>query len=318
MIYIDQTSSEFQYAIEEHYKNLRYIIKKKLLGKQFTEAHPKGLLKRVDKITGIHSSVAKFLNDEENLKNVLIGNPEILDGLKLYFTSKKTIQSIKSLIRYDGFVRKKTEDTFGFYNGYHLAENLGIQTCVYCNRLYTNTIITEKKEFISRPTFDHWYPKGQFPLLALSFYNLIPSCSVCNSGIKGATEYSLDQIFHPYFKNPSPERALNLRFSYDLENHEQAATKIVSYNSFTDKTLKVMKLAEMYSCHSDIIRELIYLKKAYSDTYLHTLQDLLQIDISPEEVYRLAFGVYLEDDHHVKRPLSKLKKDILVELGILK
>ena len=79
-----------------------------------------------------------------------------------------------------------------------------------------------------------------------------------------------------------------------------------------------MKLREIYKVHHEEIRELIYLKKAYSDGYLSSLKSILQATLSPEEIYRLAFGVYLEDEELIKRPLSKLKKDILDELGLLK
>ena len=48
------------------------------------------------------------------------------------------------------------------------------------------------------------------------------------------------------------------------------------------------------------------------------LNDSLKgVNLSKEEVYRLAFGVHYEDDKFDRRPLSKLKKDILTELGII-
>lgn len=317
MFYIDQTTPSFIQARDEHYTNIRYVIKKKLLGKRFTETHPKGFDKRIDQVTGSHSSVTAFLNDEKNLEALLIGTPDILNGLKKRFTSKKAIASIKALVRYDAFIDKDADKTFGFYNGYHLAENLGIQTCVYCNRLYTHTIITEKREFITRPTFDHWFPKGDYPLLALSFYNLIPSCNVCNSSIKGALPYALKDIFHPYLKHPETERLLSFKFSYTLEDHVMSKSKIITGNTFTANSIKAMKLKELYSGHLDEIRELIYLKKAYSASYISSLNSILKLTLSTDEVYRLAFGVYLDDEHLIKRPLSKLKKDVLAELGII-
>ncbi|HKG08587.1 MAG TPA: hypothetical protein VKB19_19110, partial [Pedobacter sp.] len=60
------------------------------------------------------------------------------------------------------------------------------------------------------------------------------------------------------------------------------------------------------------------LKKAFTNSYLRSVESILKIPLLPEEVYRLAFGVYLEDEHLVRRPLSKLKKDILFKLGIIK
>jgi hypothetical protein len=79
-----------------------------------------------------------------------------------------------------------------------------------------------------------------------------------------------------------------------------------------------MKLKEMYDLHAEEIRELIYLKKAYSQSYLDSLKKLLKLPISDNEVYLLAFGVHREDSNLHQRPLSKLKRDILIELGLIK
>jgi len=318
MFYINQTSRQFLVAKQSHYDNIRYIIKKKLLGKKFKELHPTGLSQRIDQVTGISSSIANFLNNETNLKNVLIGTPDILDKLKTKFKSKKDIGSIKSLIRYDSFIDKNTDTTFRFYNAYNLAENLRQDTCIYCNRLYTHTIISTKRELIARPTFDHWFIKSKYPLLALSFYNLIPSCSVCNSSIKGADDLAIADIFNPYLRHANSKDQLDFRFTYALENHLIAKSKIKTNNLFSQKSIKAMKLAEIYNSHNEEIRELIYLKKAYSLSYLNSLKSILKTPISDNDVYRLAFGVYFDDDAHNKRPLSRMKKDILTELGIVK
>lgn len=318
MFYIDQKSPEFLRAKLAHYTNIRYIIKKKLLGKRFMELHPAGLTQRIHQVTRITSGVSDFLNDETSLKNILIGTPDVLDKLKSKFKTKKDIQSIKSIIQYDSFIDKNVDTTFRFYNAYNLAENLKQDTCIYCNRLYTHTIISTEKQLIARPTFDHWFPKSEFPLLALSFYNLIPSCSVCNSSIKGDESYSINEIFNPYLKHTKVTQQLNFQFSYDLENHLTAKCKIKSQNDFTKKSVATMRLAEMYNCHNEEIRELIYLKKAYSLTYLNSLKSILKTPVSDKDVYRLAFGVYFDDDALNKRPLSKMKKDILSELGIIK
>jgi len=318
MFYIDQTSKAFSYARDEHYTNIRYIIKKKLLGKHFTEAHPKGLTKGINQVKGIHSSLHTFLIDDQNLKDVLIGTPDVLNKLKSKFNTKKQRASIEKLFKYEAFIKKEADQTFGFYNGYHLAENMPMNTCVYCNRLYTHTIITDKREFIARPTFDHWFPKSAFPLLALSFYNLIPSCNVCNSSLKGTKSMALTKIFHPYLRYPEAKKQMNFSFSYTLEDHLIAESKLNSFNTFSEDSIVAMKLREIYKVHHEEIRELIYLKKAYSEGYLSSLKSILKAPLSPEEIYRLAFGVYLEDEQLIKRPLSKLKKDILDELGLLK
>ncbi len=318
MFYIDQSNIAFQDARQAHYVNVRYIVKKKLLGKKFTEKHPTGISQEIRQVTGITSSLTNFLNDEINLKNILIGTPDILNLLKDKFTTKKDVEIIKTLFRYDSFISTKEDSTFRFYNAYKLAENLRQDTCIYCNRLYTHTIVSEKNELIARPTFDHWFTKSKFPILALSFYNLIPSCSICNSSVKGQDDYSLADIFHPYFKFTDLTKQLDFRFSYDLENHLAAKSKIKTKNDFTKESIETMRLKEMYSVHDEELRELIYLKKAYSHSYLDSLRLILKEPVSDNDVYRLVFGVYFEDELLHKRPLSKMKKDVLIELGIVK
>ncbi len=258
MFYIDQTTPGFINARDEHNTNVRYVIKKKLFGKRFAEPHPKGLTKRIDQVTGIHSTVQDFFNNEDNLRKVLIGTPDVLDNIKDKFTSKKEREGIKKLIRYDAFIDKNVASTCNFYHAYNLAENLNIQTCIYCNRLYTHTIITDKREMVARATFDHLFPKSNYPLLGLSFFNLIPSCSVCNSSVKGAKSLALENIFHPYLKHPNADKQMDFSFSYTLEDHARAESKLIARNEFSKNSLAAMKLKEMYSFHHEEIRELIY------------------------------------------------------------
>ncbi len=317
MFYIDQSKAEFIHARDEHYQNIRYILKKKIFGKSFTEPHPKSLKKRINQVSGIDSNVLRFFKNESNLRDVLVGTPEVLDRIKNIFTKKKELISIKKLINYDAFIDKNKDSTYGFYDGYDLAGNMQFGTCIYCNRLYTHTIISNNGECVARPTFDHWFPKGKFPLLALSFYNLIPSCTVCNSSVKGSQPLELSEVFHPYFRHAHRSKQLNFRFSYTLEDHLRAKSKIIKRNKFTRDSIKAMKIEELYSRHEEDIRDLIFLKKAYSAGHLSSLKSLLKMPIRPEEVYRLAFGVHIEDAELVKRPLSKMKKDILKELGII-
>src|SRR5690606_28834361 len=78
---------------------------------------------------------------------------------------------------------------------YWLANLLDQHTCTYCNREYI--FIYKKKGKGMVPQFDHWFAKKDYPLLALSFYNLIPSCATCNT-IKSSTPFNLRDHLHPY------------------------------------------------------------------------------------------------------------------------
>ena len=60
------------------------------------------------------------------------------------------------------------------------------------------------------------------------------------------------------------------------------------------------------------------MKDIYSDKYLEILYNqILNRKVDREEIYRLAFGTYVDEANFDRRPLSKMKKDILTELGII-
>lgn len=259
--------------------------------------------------TIIKSSLSEFL---EYRKIKRKRNRSITE--KNIITKYSNIYSIlKKIFDYEAFSKKSNK----VYSGYDLAQNLDIPTCPYCNRIYTKTVIKPSK--ITRPAFDHWYSKSEFPLLALSFYNLIPSCNVCNSSVKGTDLFDLKTHFHPYSKSDKIEQQINFKFSYYHKFYSTFRFKIVNNNDFSKNSTEAFKLKEIYETHEDEITDLRRLRDVYSDKYLEMLKKnvLKGTSISDEEIYRLAFGTHIDETKFDRRPLSKMKKDILEELGIL-
>ena len=325
MIPIDITKSNIIEAREQHIKSLT----------------PK-ILKSVSDLN--NSGIKSFLT-ENKIKCILGSLPEELLQLNLSFL-QAVIENFKSedWAAYNDITKTKNfsqeenrlknifdnvysevEEIFNYrdfttknekYNAYHLAEKLDIPTCPYCNRMYTKTVTGEAGEKVIRPEFDHWFPKSQYPLLALSFYNLIPSCHICNSNLKGKIKPDLKYHFHPY----NPINNFNPIFSYELKDYDDSykiKIKIGIRREF-EESLKIFELENIYQAHEDEVKDLIKIRQAYSDKYIDMLNDSLKgVNLSKEEVYRLAFGVHYEDDKFDRRPLSKLKKDILKELGII-
>ena len=304
MIPIDITKANIIEARDYHYRIMRYIILKKIRGNQLKESPPLKDMK-IKSIKGVSYCIKKYFEDEDNLKKVLIGLPTELDSIKSKFRKDKNIRKI---FDYENWLN------YDKYNAYDLAEKLDIPTCPYCNRTYTKTVITKNRENIIRPEFDHWFPKSEYPLLALSFYNLIPSCHICNSNVKGKTEFKLETHFHPY--NPSSN--LKATFSYNHKSYDDYKIKINTKDDFSHNLVEAFQLENIYQAHEDEVKDLIKIRQAYSDKYIDMLNDSLKgVNLSKEEVYRLAFGVHYEDDKFDRRPLSKMKKDILTELGII-
>jgi hypothetical protein len=73
---------------------------------------------------------------------------------------------------------------------------LGINTCLYCNRNHIHYDYGKK----IGTTLDHFYDKATYLYLALSFYNLIPSCYSCNTQLKGSKLFTIETHLHPYEK----------------------------------------------------------------------------------------------------------------------
>lgn len=99
----------------------------------------------------------------------------------------------KEIFQYQKFVANKND-------AYWLLRTLDVRVCPYCNRIYTVTLPSkeelEKDELFkaTRSTFDHFYSQDKFPYLALSLFNLIPSCFSCN-----LNKRDLDRkIVYPY------------------------------------------------------------------------------------------------------------------------
>lgn len=140
-----------------------------------------------------------------NLKEILIGKPKdlleinraflaycTLAGSQHRISGASALVGLKSVFNYKHF----TVTNAGYYCGYDLASSLNVTTCPYCNRNYTVTV--DRKKRTTRPDFDHFLPKKDYPLFGLSFYNLVPSCLICNRSVKNQQEVIYGEVIHPY------------------------------------------------------------------------------------------------------------------------
>ena len=205
------------------------------------------------------------------------------------------------------------------YSAYKLSENLGIRSCTYCNRTYTVTRTTSAKGKLMRPELDHWYPKSKYPLLAISFYNLIPCCSYCNSSVKGDVDLNLTEHIHPYVEEMNDEFSFGYFFSKKVNSYKIFIKKPYHASGKTLNTLKKLKVDEMYNAHHPELEDLIKIKQAYSTSYLKNMAAFFpKTGLTEEETYKLLFGTECDEMNFHKRPFSKFKRDILIELGIIK
>ncbi|HEY8929830.1 MAG TPA: hypothetical protein VIM55_11595 [Mucilaginibacter sp.] len=294
--------------------------------KELCENHFKAIRPSVNSAFKAVSSLKKCQKDfiETNLYDIITGLPADLEKIHVDYKSHcaqhRCIHFNKGLHKvfdYKKFIRKTTLP----YNAYHLASALDIRVCPYCNRQYTFTVVTSEGQF-TRPELDHFLCQSQFPMFGLSFYNLIPSCKICNSSLKRDKKFKLDTHIHPYvrgfaddvsFTYRPNDSAAALGFNDNMEVILQKKTNLVDEKQI-DNNIKVFRLIETYHGHSDIVKDIVRKFYMTDGRYLDTLLESFPQIGSMDELYRLAFGTYLNDKLFDQRVLSKLTRDIVKSL----
>ena len=271
---------------------------------------------------------------QDNLQRIITCKPKDFEiilnevrskGLTLERFKKVFVGDDKYFSGYKKFSSKNTKP----YNAYNLSTKLDVNVCPYCNRNYIHTVksVNDKS---TRPQFDHFICKKKHPIFAMSFYNLIPSCSICNSSIKGQSQFHIDTHIHPYFddfnkikKFTVDKKLLSLvnkndEFKIVFENKHGITP---SEETKADNHIKDFALETLYNCHKDKVLELIDISRAYNEASFKNLVNEFakstQIFKDANDVKRLMLCHHVEDVNIDKRPLNKLIKDISEELGLI-
>lgn len=263
----------------------------------------------------------------DNLHDFLVAEPiklkEYTDYVDQYFATvlnppKDKKSRKKKRGRKPKDIKSKILGAFGYTNYrssvlIKLAFRLNIKTCPYCNLHYTLCIEdfdkNNVKQRMARFEFDHFYDKASYPMLSMSFYNLVPSCPTCNHG-KSQDKLPID--FHPYYsdigdnftfrlKNPVPYYYGYLasdKIELDLKAKDGKDVK-----SF-DRTFHIKK---QYERHKDIAEEVF--ARAYKEKYYRFGNNFSFIkDVNLRE--RLSKGFYVKKDEIDLRPMTKFMQDL--------
>lgn len=356
--YIQGTNSSFHAIADTHYTNLLYMEKQ---ADDTIKYKTPSLINKLDKLCAAGGSGIDFFNhlkaeDCLLLKKIIISKPQDLKTIIADFETHtasgrypamtedtgggETLSAfgkkIKGLFDYGTFSKKTAT-----WSAYKLADLLGIDVCPYCNRNFTFTVRTPADDH-ARPEFDHFLSKSQYPYLALSFYNLIPSCHTCNSNLKHMIEFNFDDYLHPY------EHSFNdaLRFSVVLKTKADADL-VKEKHSFglpffygdldsfdlrlkpreggdpdqvakAKKNDEVFKLEILYNRHKDMVVEMVQNSIVYDDDYVISLFNKFQGTLfrNSEDVMRHITGNYIPNAEMPKRAFSKLSRDIHTEFGL--
>ena len=210
-----------------------------------------------------------------------------------------------------------------------LLESLDVAVCPYCNKNFVYNIKkSQAGEWISTCELDHFFPKNKYPLLAVSFYNLIPSCHFCNH-IKGTQEL---KAFYPHLVSSAETE--QIRFSYwplgtDYRTNKDSVAVVMFVPSRIKPSvkrwsgwkrshivhdIKALKLRQLYEKHNDIVQKLLLKYTILDASYVQDMfENFKRYFSSPKEVRDLLLDASSDLQDVADTPLGKLKFDILTE-----
>jgi len=270
----------------------------------------------------------------DHLADILQARPTALVSLNKRFkssfaTEKDSLAAglARWVFDYDEWVNDKGESVS--WTPGELVRRLNIRTCPYCNRQY---VFAEEDESgkIHRPDIDHFFSQTDYPLLRMSFFNLVPACDPCNgSDGKGATEFSLEEYLHPFEDGFGDECVFHISSNIEsadplawIESPESLPLDLdnrVAENA--EKHIKienhkeVFNLVALYSGHRDEVADIVRDYTFYTDLRVSTMNaDVPGLDLSMETAERILWGSSLSLQTLDERILSKLRRDIVNQL----
>lgn len=193
----------------------------------------------------------------------------------------------------------------------HLLKALNVKVCPYCDRNYVYSA-----GIYNTCELDHFFSKRKYPILAASFYNLIPVCGYCN-GRKSDNEF----YFYPHELENDES---TIHFSYVptksdfLSNKMSIDIHLDVLNPKIENQITILGLRDLYKKHNDVAFEIVRKSVIYSESYVEALYNEFQDMFSDKrEINELIFGFADNPDRLGDKPLHKLaydiRKDILNE-----
>lgn len=297
------------------------------LARKHCEAIVAFLDEKVDKKFNSGSQGLKKVNKllKENnldLKTVIVANPAELDAIAKKIKTKKGEEFDFFKRFYAEFISKSNPKKSFTYRLSKAVKELNIHVCPYCNAnyIYGFELSTKKDQNgnvdLGRTyQYDHYYPKSTYPYLAVSFYNLIPVCKDCNL-LKGEKRIDIN----PYDQTRNLASISKFKYKIAKANIYSRDPEVVTLELPKHKDLEKhnssLKLDKRYDHRKDLVLEAIHKRQMYSDEYIDQLYKKYKgtLFTSKEDVLRYVSGNYVTDDGFLKRPFSKLNKDIWEQL----
>ena len=282
----------------------------------------------VNNIPRLESKQDAFLNIMKDEFSFLKNYKGLLDNFvdeepRLAEYLKKSYDKIDSELR-KKIIDLKNISVCPYCNRNYISSTYKFLQCNICNQELLVIDGTEKEcpgckqeikgltKVVNTAQLDHFFPKDSYPLFAVSFYNLIPSCYSCNH-----VKLNKDLKHSPYDSSFPFD---DVKFTYIPKSTDKIEIKIDSCNPDFINGIRILGIEELYQSHIDVVNELIWKKEVYTKSYRDGLSRILNqtnFELSKAEVNRFITGHYTDKENYGKRPLSKMVTDISKEIGLI-
>lgn len=195
-----------------------------------------------------------------------------------------------------------------------IHQQMGLKTCVYCNAIPTTS--NNGEVFYQ---MDHYLPQSLYPFLGTCFYNLQPSCGVCNDHKK-----TQDCDFGLYVNSEQHKELSPFRFVPKIESLDGPYPKCEEIQ-FRGKGANVTKESQaheemfhinnLYAGYKDEVSALYADAYKMNPTMIAVNAECWGIPATKKDVLAyMSDHLSLEEKDIHKKTLTKLKQDTIKQL----
>lgn len=222
---------------------------------------------------------------------------------------------LETVFDYDKF-----RDAATGWNAYSLCQSSPYTVCPYCHLVPTNTEEKDNRHKGYRPQLDHFIAKADYPFLALSLGNLVPSCPTCNGPtMKHTTNVLTDPHLFPLAdtavltfrlrpKRGQPWSPLLQALRVPLNAYE-IVIDAPSGNVAAENSLRTFQLHSRYQSFLHDAYRLARVGK--NPAWLQTITSVLGINLSVED--HLGFSIKNNSVAFKNVPQGKMRMDVYLD-----
>lgn len=209
-----------------------------------------------------------------------------------------------------------------------IVDDIGLKVCPYCGQSYIGSVSYPRnngKMHVAKAQIDHFFPKGQYPFLALSYANFIPCCPACNQTHKHIEDV-MDNNGRLRMMSPYDFDETQFKFGFGLRKLGWIDDDIIEVktlfkaNTADDRALKdgyqhILGIDKLYEYHNDIVMDIIVRKAVEMTAQRVFYHEGMKVDKAYIDRYITAIYGYEPDPKEDKsRVMSKFLRDVVKQV----